>query len=107
MTKTPPPRPSSKYTDCNHHHELTTDHKIITIGGSDVVANVAAIPLLKALNSVGLQTRTHHITNSSEHAFVSIMLDNASIEVRPVHEGASTRTEFNNRYELLLHWSRR
>lgn len=61
MSKRSGPEPSEAYRFCNHHHELTDGHKIVTIGGETFVANVDAIPLLEALDAVGLKTRTHHI----------------------------------------------
>lgn len=92
----------NKYRHCNHHHELTDAHEIVDFGTGKFVANKELIPLLKALNDIGLNTRTHHF--SDNNGFVSILLDNATIEVRKVHERDSTRTKFNGKYELLINW---
>lgn len=98
------PKPSGKYASANHHHELTARHKLVRIGGSEFVANVDAIPLLTALDNVGLKTRSHHIDGSGP-AFIAIMLDNASVEIQRVNEGRSGRTEFNGKYEMLIRWA--
>ena len=97
---------SKDYRACNHHHEPTDRHRVVTIGGKHFVANVEAIPLLEALNGLGLETRTHHIADGCENAFVSIMLDDVSIEVRKVNEVSAGRTAFNGRHELLIQWHR-
>ncbi len=70
------PQETDKYKYCNHHHELTDNHEMVTIGGNEFVANKKAIPLLKALNDVGLKTRSHHIDKPDENAFVCILMDN-------------------------------
>ena len=92
--------------ECNHHHELTEDHEVVDFGDGKFVANKAVIPLLKALNEAGLRTRTHHY-EGGEHGFVSIILDNVSLEVRKVHEVHSTRTKYNGKTELLIVWTNR
>lgn len=94
---------SDKYKHCNHHHELTDQHEIVDFGSGEFVANKQAIPLLKALNEIGLKTRTHHV-DDEKHAFVSILLDNVEIEIVPVNETDATRTEYNGKYELLIKW---
>ncbi len=97
--------PSEKYKNCNHHHELTDEHEIVDFGNGTFVANKQAIPLLKALNEIGLNTRTHHV-DVDGHSFVSILLDNAEIEVRKVFERDSTRVEYNGKHELLIQWKK-
>lgn len=95
-------KPTDKYAYCNHHHELTENHELVNFGSGEFVANKCAIPLLKALNEAGLITRTHHMDESG--GFVSIILDNVRIEVRPVCEIHSTRTQYNGKFELLILW---
>ena len=94
-------KPTDKYRYCNHYHELDNEHEIVDFGDGQFVANKQAIPLLKALNDLGLRTRTHHIDNKKD-AFISILLDNASIEIRTVNERDSERTKYNGKKELLI-----
>lgn len=93
---------SNKYEYCNHFHELTENHEVVDFGDGKFVANKKAIPLLKALNEIGLKTRSHHI--DGEVNWVCILIDNASIEVREVFEGRAKRTKYNGKYELLINW---
>jgi hypothetical protein len=97
---------SEKYKYCNHHHELTDKHKVVNFGDGKFVANVEAIPLLKALNEIGLKTRTHHISSDSESSFVSILLDNAQVEVREVFERDAGRDRYNGKQEMLIWWKK-
>lgn len=86
----------SKYEYCNHHHELTSDHELVNIGGNEFVANKKAIPLLKALNNVGLKARSHHIGDPSENAFVCLIIDNLrEVEINDVADG---------RKQLVIQW---
>jgi len=96
-------KPSNKYKYCNHHHELDENYKLVDFGDGEFVANIEAISLLKALNEVGLRTRTHHI-GDSEYAFISILMDNVSIEVRKVDERDADRIKYDGKYELLISW---
>lgn len=96
---------TEKYKYCNHHHELGKTHKLVDFGDGKFVANNEAIPLLKALNEIGLRTRTHHI-DDKENAFVSILLDNAQIEIKKVFERDADRTKFNGKYEVLISWKK-
>lgn len=98
------PKASIKYRYFNHHHELTDSHEFITIDGEDFIANKAAIPLLKALNDVGLKTRSHHY-DGGEHGFVTILLDNVEIEIKEVNEIHADRTTYNGKKELLIRWN--
>ena len=93
---------TKKYEYCNHHHKLTKQHKIVDFGDGKFVANKTAIPLLKALNERGLKTRTHHVDETG--GFISILLDNATIEVYKVFERDADRTKYNGKYEVLLQW---
>lgn len=106
MQYAPQPKPSTRHAHCNHHHEMTDQHVIVNIGGEEFVANRAAVPLLTALADVGLKTRSHHITDNESACFVSIMLDNADVEIRKVLESDATRSAYNGRFELLLRWVR-
>ena len=96
---------TKKYEFCNHHHKITKKQKIVEFGSGKFVADKIAIPLLKALNEVGLETRTHHI--DKDCGFVGIMIDNVQIEIRKVFERSAKRTKYNNRYHLLISWNRK
>jgi hypothetical protein len=76
---------------------------MVDFGDGRFVANKQAIPLLKALNEIGLRTRTHHVGND-EYAFISILLDNVEVCVKQVFEGQANRTKYNGKYELLIQW---
>jgi hypothetical protein len=95
--------PTTAYADCNHHHELTPDHEMVDFGDGAFVANKAGVPLLAALNALGLRTRTHHIEKGG-HCFVSILLDDVRIEIATVDEIHADRTKYNGKKELLLFW---
>lgn len=97
--------PTDQYKYCNHHNAITDDHELVDFGDGEFVANKQALPILKALNEAGLRTRTHHIGGES-HAFISILLDNASVEIRQVNERDATRTKYNGKYELLIQWNK-
>lgn len=94
---------TDKYKFCNHHHELDSEHELVDFGTGQFVANKKAIPLLKALNEIGLKTRTHHV-GKEQHAFISILLDNVDIEVKTVFENDAERTKYNGKKELLINW---
>jgi hypothetical protein len=96
---------TDKYKGYNHYHELTDQHEIVDFGDGEFVANVQAIPLLKALNEAGLRTRTHHMDNENQ-SFVSILLDNVRLEIRTVFEKDATRTKYNGKTELLIFWDK-
>ena len=98
-------KPSTNYTYCNHHHELTEQHEIVDFGNGEFVANKIAVPLLKALNEIGLQTRTHHVDVTG--GFVSILLDNIRVEVKEVNEVDASRTKYNGKFELLILWDKK
>lgn len=91
---------TDKYVSYNHFHELTDDYEIVDFGDGEFVANKKAIPLLKALNDLGIRTRTHHITEDTQ--WFSILLDNVNVEIRTVNEVDSTRTKYNGKKELLI-----
>ena len=93
------------YKFCNHHHEIGDMHEMVNFGDGAFVANKEAIPLLKALNEIGLRTRSHHIDTKS-HAWVCILLDNVEIEINEVFEGHADRTKFNGKKELLIKWKK-
>ena len=94
--------PIDKYKHMNHYHELTEQHEIVNFGNGEFIANKEGIPLLKALNEIGLKTRTHHI--GEDNKFISILLDNCHIEIKEVNEIDSERTKYNGKYELLIQW---
>lgn len=97
---------NGKWAFCNHHHEPTVRHKMVDFGDGPFVANVDAMPLLVALNKLGLRTRTHHIDKKgAPHAFVSILLDKGvRFEVKEVFESDAARTKYNGQHELLISW---
>lgn len=87
---------SEKYAWCNHHHELTDRHEIVSIGGNEFVANKRAIPLLQALNNVGLKTRSHHIDDPKDNSFVCLLMDNIhSVEIQTLKDGTK---------QLVIQW---
>lgn len=88
---------------CNHHHKPTEDHEIVTIGGETFVANKSAIPLLKALNELGLHTRSHHIDPDGK-GWITILLDGINYDERLVNETDATRTKYNGKRELFIGW---
>jgi len=97
---------TEKYRYCNHYHEIGENHELVDLGNGKFVANKEAIPLLKALNEIGLRTRTHHI-DKEKYAFVSILLDkDVDIEIKTVNEIDSTRTKYNGLKELVINWKK-
>ena len=95
--------PTDKYEHFNHHHELTDNDEIVDFGDGEFIANKAAVPLLKALNELGLKTRTHHVDENG--GFVSIILsDNIRFDTGRIIERDSSRTKFNGKRELLINW---
>ncbi len=69
----------------------------VTIGGKTFWADKELIPLLKALNDVGLVTRSHCSGHNHKNAWVAIRTDNVeNVEVRM----------YGEYQEVLLHWRR-
>jgi len=94
---------TDKYKFCNHYHELTEEQELIDLGTGEFVADKKLIPLLKALNDLGMITRTHNY--DVRGSFVSIILsDNIRFEIRKVEERDSSRDEFNGETELLINF---
>ena len=97
---------TEKYKHCNHHHKLTDEYCIVDFGDGEFVANKKAVPLLKALNEIGLRTRTHHIDDNG--GFFSIILsDDMDISVRTIAEASCSRTKYNGEKEVLVSWNTR
>lgn len=97
---------TDKYRYCNHHHELNENYEIVDFGDGEFVANKQAIPLLKALNEIGLKTRSHNIDDTRD-AWVCILLDNIrSLEIRDVYEKDARRTQYNGKKELYILWNK-
>ena len=67
----------------------------VELCGKKVWADPELIPLLKALNDVGLQTRSHCCGHGTAPAWVAIRLDSIN--------GVEIRTDANYR-ELLITW---
>jgi len=96
---------ATEYKKFNHHHTLTDKQEIVDFGTGEFIADKELLPLLKALNSIGLITRTHCSGHENEHAFVGILMDNdVSIEVRKATEIHSNR-DFNSN-ELIISWKK-
>jgi hypothetical protein len=70
----------------------------VQLNGHRVQADIAMIPLLKALNKAGLITRSHCQGGKLNPAFVSIELDSI--------EGAEVHMNHKNK-RLLLSWFRK
>ena len=94
------PKLTDEYKFCNHYHELTNEHKIVNFGDGDFVANKKAIPLLKALNNLGIKTRSHHISRDDNFGWFTILLDNVDLEIVNVNE--CHRTKYNGKKELRI-----
>lgn len=95
--------PTDKYKHFNHHHEITDDQEFIEIGGQKIIADKKMVSLLKALNDLGLETRTHNY--NKEECWVSIVFDNRTqVNIRKIQESNATRTRFNGKTEVLLSW---
>jgi len=92
---------TDKYKHFNHYHELTDGHQMVDFGDGEFVANKAAIPLLKALNELGLRTRTHHV--GDEGGFFSILFDpHMTFSMQHVNE--TDRRKYDGMTELLIQW---
>lgn len=96
--------PTDKYKHFNHHHEINDDEEFIEINGEKFIADKPMIPLLFALNTMGLKTRTHSYDAEDGSAWIGIIMDTASIEVRKVFERDSTRFEYDGKQELIISW---
>lgn len=98
------PKGTEKYKHFNHHHEITDVHELVDFGDGEFIANKKAIPLLKALNDLGIRTRTHHITEEDSGGFFSIIIENpvSEVSIRQINERDSTRTKYNGKTELLV-----
>lgn len=94
---------------CNHHHPMHDGQEMVDFGTGPFVADKALIPLLRALNEVGLVTRTHdHTVYPDGHAtaFVSIILDErVRVEFRHVSEPDADRDTFRGKQEMLISWA--
>lgn len=95
---------TDKYVHMNHFHEIDDDHQVVDFGDGAFIANNDAVLLLRALAEVGLRTRTHHLVRGEPHAFLSILLEGVTLEVRQVNEGRSRRSQYNGMTELLIQW---
>ena len=96
---------TDKYKHFNHHHELTDEHEFVDFGTGEFIANKKAIPLLKALNELGLITRTHHVDENG--GFVGIVMGkNIEVTIRGIHERDAERSRFDGKNEILIQWSK-
>lgn len=94
-------QPTDQYKHFNHYHELTDQHELVDFGDGEFIANIAAIPLLKALNELGLRTRTHHV--DEDGGFFSILLD-SHVLFRFQHINEMDRRTYDGMKELLIEW---
>lgn len=94
---------TEKYKHFNHYHELTDQHQIVDFGDGEFIANIAAIPLLKALNELGLKTRTHHVDDDG--GFFSILIDKDKDMIFSLnHINETHRRKYDGETELLIQW---
>ena len=94
---------TNKYKYCNHHHELDDTYELVDFGDGEFIANKKAIPLLKALNELGLRTRSHHI-DDNPNAFICLLLDNVDLQINEVFEKDAERTKYNGKQQLIISW---
>lgn len=95
------PKGTDKYKHFNHYHELTDHHELVDFGDGEFIANTAAIPLLKALNELGLKTRTHHVDDDG--GFFSILINpNVEFSLQQINE--RDRRKYDGKSELLIQW---
>ena len=88
------PEPTEKYKHMNHHHELTNDQEIVDLGTGQFVVDKQMLPLLKALNAIGLRTRSHNYSKETGEHFIAIYLDEGmNINITSAHENCSTRND--------------
>ena len=99
------PEPTDKYKFCNHHHEIGERHEVVDFGDGEFVANKEAIPLLKALNDLGLRTRSHHIDDGN-NAWFCLLLEGVELVVTDVLERDASRTKYNGKQELRISWNK-
>lgn len=98
-------KPADKYKYCNHHHEMKEDQELVDFGTGEFVADKKMIPLLKALNDLGLITRTHNYHEGG--CFFSILFRNdLRLEIRPVGEISSDRDFGDGEMEVLFLWNK-
>lgn len=98
---------TDKFKYCNHYHELSDNHEIVDFGDGEFVANKEAIPLLKALNELGIRTRSHHIDNNKEGWFSIILNNNIRFEVKEVNEIHADRIKYNGKFELMIFFNKK
>ncbi len=70
----------------------------ISIGYETFEADVEMIPLLKALNHLGLRTRSHCYGHTTKVPHVAILFDNI--------EDVQIRTLANGKKDLVITWRR-
>ena len=93
---------------CNHHHPMNGGQEIVDFGTGPFVADKPLLPLLKAMNDLGLVTRTHDYTrhpNGTATAFVGVILDKrVRLEIKHVTEPDADREIFRGQQEVLMSW---
>lgn len=96
--------PTDRWKHFNHHHEIDLEtQERVGINGQNFIADKQMIPLLVALNNLGLETRTHDYTDGN--GFVSIILsENIEVSIRTIYERDSSRGCFDGEKELLISW---
>jgi hypothetical protein len=95
---------TDKYKHMNHHHELTGEQEIIDLGTGKFVADKPMIPLLKALNDIGIRTRSHNYDSETGQHFVAICLDEGmNVNITSGHENHSTRDNMCDN-QVVIGW---
>ena len=72
---------TDKYKHFNHHHEMTEEQELVDFGTGQFVADKKMIPLLEAMNDIGLVTLSHCQGHNSSYAFVKIKMKDVTLNV--------------------------
>lgn len=92
------PKTTNKYAHFNHYHEITENQEFVDYGTGEFIADKEMIPLLQALNNIGLETTTHNYDLTNGAAWVAIKTSNVSSINQSYQDGAP---------ELLISWDSR
>ena len=104
MTDNSKPEPTDKYKHMNHYHELTERQEIVDLGTGPFVADKAMLPLLRALNEIGICTRSHNYDEKTGQHFVAICLDKGtSVSITDGHENYSNRKDMCD-HQIVIGW---
>ncbi|MCK5236914.1 MAG: hypothetical protein KAR06_08010 [Deltaproteobacteria bacterium] len=98
------PRPTDKYKHMNHHHKLTPEQEIVDLGTGPFVADKPMLPLLRALNAIGLRTRSHNYNDETGEHFICLCLDKGlTVEIKNGVERKSTREDMCTN-QIVIGW---